>query len=161
MLHLPVEETDWRPTIAYGNQQFLRQAFMAGCFDYLKDPWGPEELLFRLERLFQVSHKPLKWQGLSLQGNILAAESGLTIMLTHPESIILKHLLSNQGEVVPREALFYAIWGHLPNTKSRAVDVHISSLRKKISRLLADNDGINPITSVRRIGYMIPDVAER
>jgi DNA-binding response OmpR family regulator len=159
MLGVPVSESVWLPMIAYGDHNYLRQAFLAGCFDFLKDPWGPEELLFRLERLFRISHKPLEWQGLSLLGNILTADSGFREVLTHPEAAILKQLLSNQGEVVPREALFYAIWGRLPDNKSRAIDVHISSLRKKITRLLADNESINPITSVRRIGYMVPEVA--
>jgi DNA-binding response OmpR family regulator len=151
--------SSWVPVIAYGASYDMRRAFLAGCFDYLKDPWGPEELVLRLDRLFRVTRKPQTWMGLSLNGCVLSSDRG-TEDLSFVEAAILKTLLAHRGEVVPRDALFYTIWGHLPENASRAVDVHISSLRKKILRLCADNDtGTSVITSVRRIGYMIADDA--
>lgn len=150
---------DWIPVIAYGAPYDMRRAFLAGCFDYLKDPWGADELVLRLDRLFRVTHRPQAWRGLSLNGCILSSETGQE-ELSYVEAAILKTLLAHRGQVVPREALFYTIWGHLPKNASRAVDVHISSLRKKILRLCADNDtGTSVITSVRRIGYTIADDA--
>ena len=158
MLEQDSQKAEWMPMIAYGSQLHLHRAILAGCFDYLKDPWSPEELLFRLGRLFRSSTRPLTSQRLTLQGSVLSSETGTRVQLSHPEATILKHLLINSGEVVPREALFYAIWGRVPESKSRAVDVHISSLRKKMGGLLADNvEGDNPIMSVRRVGYMISD----
>ncbi len=149
----------WIPVIAYGASYDMRRAFLAGCFDYLKDPWFPEELLLRLDRLFRVTHRPQSWRGVTLQGCLLVSDRGQE-ELSYVEAIILKTLLAHRGEVVPRDVLFYAIWGHLPDNASRAVDVHISSLRKKIHRLCADNDtGMSVITSVRRIGYTIADDA--
>jgi hypothetical protein len=147
---------NWFPVIAYGTPYDMRRAFLAGCFDYLKDPWGPEELLLRLDRLFRVTHRPQSWRGLSLQGCILASETEEE-ELSYVEAVILKTLLAHRGEIVPRDVLFYSIWGHLPDTASRAVDVHISTLRKKIRRLCADDPGVGVITSVRRIGYTIAD----
>jgi DNA-binding response OmpR family regulator len=150
---------NWLPVIAYGASYYMRRAFLAGCFDYLKDPWGPEELILRLDRLFRVTHRPQTWRGLSLKGCLLVSEKGQE-ELSYVEALILKALLAHRGEVVPRDVLFYAIWGHLPDNASRAVDVHISSLRKKILRLCADNDtGMSVITSVRRVGYTIADDA--
>ncbi len=151
--------SSWLPVIAYGATYDMRRAFLAGCFDYLKDPWGPEELLLRLDRLFRVTHRPQTWRGLTLQGCLLTSDRGQE-ELSYVEGVILKTLLAHRGEVVPRDVLFYGIWGHLPENASRAVDVHISSLRKKIRRLSADNDtGTSVITSVRRIGYTIADDA--
>ena len=148
-------EPQWLPVIAYGDPYQLRQAFLAGCFDYLKDPWGPDELLLRLERLFRLSFRPSEWGSLALRGCTLKTGDGEEVELTYQEAAILKHLLSHRGQIVPREALFYVIWGHVPECGSRAVDVHISSLRKKINSLLADNDREALITTVRRAGYMI------
>jgi len=149
----------WLPVIAYGASYDMRRAFLAGCFDYLKDPWAPEELVLRLDRLFRVPHRPQAWRGLSLQGCLLVSDKGQE-ELSYVEAVILKTLLAHRGEVVPRDVLFYAIWGRLPENASRAVDVHISSLRKKIRSLCADNDtGASVITSVRRIGYTIADDA--
>ncbi len=150
---------NWIPVIAYGASYDMRRAFLAGCFDYLKDPWGAEELVLRLDRLFRVTHRPQAWRGLSLNGCVLSSDKGQE-ELSYVEAAILKTLLAHRGQVVPRDALFYTIWGRLPGYASRAVDVHISSLRKKVLRLCADNDtGTSVITSVRRIGYMIADDA--
>jgi DNA-binding response OmpR family regulator len=151
--------SSWIPVIAYGASYDMRRAFLAGCFDYIKDPWGPEELVLRLDRLFRVTHRPEAWRGLSLNGCVLSSDKGQE-ELSFVEAAILKTLLAHRGEVVPRDALFYTIWGRLPENASRAVDVHISSLRKKILGLCADNvTGMSVITSVRRVGYMIADDA--
>jgi DNA-binding response OmpR family regulator len=148
-------EPRWLPVIAYGDSYQLRQAFLAGCFDYLRDPWGPDELLLRLERLFKLSFRPSEWGRLALRGCTLRSSDGDEVELTYQEAAILKHLLSHRGQIVPRDALFYVIWGRVPHQGSRAVDVHISSLRKKITSLLADNERETLITTVRRAGYMI------
>jgi hypothetical protein len=142
----------WLPVIAYGSHFLLRKAFLTGCYDYLRDPWGPQELLIRLERLIQVLGKYhlLSFGSLFLKDNYLTSPAGRT-ELSYQESRILKMLLRQQGTVVTREALFYAIWDKPPAYNSRVIDVHISAIKKKLE--LHHLGHI--IITVRRQGYLI------
>jgi len=54
---------------------------------------------------------------------------------------------------VSREALYYGIWGRSAAGQSRAVDMHIASLRKKLRRLFPESGDC--IRSVRGVGYLI------
>ncbi len=150
LLPLFADRLPYFPTIAYGKASHLRQAFLAGCVDYLKEPWSVEELFLRLERLLSAWKAPIEGCSLSFSGNRLCSGDS-AVSLTHPESLLLKTLLKNRGRIVSREVFFYALWGKLPSTQSRTVDVHISSLRKKIRTLTS----VDPISTFRGVGYCI------
>lgn len=74
------------------------------------------------------------------------------IQLSLQETEILVILASNKNEIISRDRLFYRLWGK-PNNSSRVVDMHISSLRKKIARL-SDKTVNSNIISFRKRGYM-------
>jgi hypothetical protein len=141
----------WLPVIAYGSPFFLREAFSMGACDYLKDPWDLSELEIRLKKaLTDPACAAIgESDGITLTGNRLTMKTG-EIALSVNESRILKVLLRKRGEVVPREVLYYAIWGKMKNTASRVVDVHISLLRRKL-------EGTAPwrIRQVRGEGYIL------
>ena len=61
---------------------------------------------------------------------------------------------SRPRRVVSRDALFYRLWGRFPATASRAVDVHVASLRKKLARVGATPP---PLTTARGLGYLWSD----
>jgi DNA-binding response OmpR family regulator len=140
--------------IGYGPAETLSACFLAGCDDYLKDPWTPEELGWRVRKncpspgsLFRLT-----WGSFEI-GSLELKTSGGSCRLCTQERSVLRMLAVNAGEAVSREALYYGMWGKPPPAGSRAADMHIASLRKKLRRLFPATRGC--IRSVRGIGYLM------
>ena len=144
------------PIIAFGPPGLLRPAFLAGCADYLKDPWTPDELSLRaLNVLARLRGRfVFPWGEISFEGTNLVTPGGL-VGLTHHESRLLGALLQNRGAPVSREALGYVLWGKPGSKRSRAIDAHLSAVRRKVSAVLPGK-GRRFIISVRSQGYMVP-----
>jgi hypothetical protein len=144
------------PLIAYGPASLLRSAYLAGCVDYLRDPWTAEELSLRalaaLGRLPAAHVFP--WGVLRMEGCMLEGPGGRA-ELTAPEERILKELLASRGEAVPREALALCAWGCPARPGSRALDARVSAVRRKI-RAAFPGAGGRFIASVRGEGYRVP-----
>ncbi len=140
--------------IVSGNQKDLASSFNAGCTDFLKDPWDNDELEARILKALENYNLQIEWGKLILSQKTISSDNFATD-ISIEEYIILKKLLENKSEPVPREALLYALWGnHIKN--SRAVDMHISRLRKKIEILKKhDNSCCSSIKTIRSYGYMI------
>jgi hypothetical protein len=152
-----------RPVIAYGDARRLRSAFLLGAADYLKNPWSPEELWIRLERILQgwnARHR-FPWGTLSIRSNRLhckrqaSADSLANVALSYQQRRILGALLKERGKPVSRGVLFQIVWGRTAPKGSRAVDVHVSSLNRKIRQIVGDEMKGRLVTSVRGYGYMI------
>jgi len=142
------------PFIAYGNRGFLEVAVLKGCTDYLREPWGREELVFRVQKTLSglAGRKTGDELGWKLLGGRLAYGDRI-IDLSFPESLVFKVFLAHKGELVDRETLYYTLWGKLPAEKSRVIDVHVSSLRRKL-KYLKNDPGHNAILPVRGYGYL-------
>src|SRR5690242_8078695 len=61
-----------------------------------------------------------------------AAVDSRRIVLTKKEYELLALLVQNAGEIIPREALLWRIWGYSSQIRTRTLDVHIRRLRKKM-----------------------------
>ena len=145
------------PVLAYGPEQGLAPAFVRGCIDYLRDPWTVTELQLRVQRwLDRRTGTGAAIGGIRLAGTTLHGPSA-TVALSVAEARLLDMLLYNAGRVTGREALFYRLWGRLPDAPSRVVDVHVAALRRKC--LIACGDGAAggglTITAVRGEGYLL------
>jgi len=145
---------NWHPVIAYGSQFFLSGAFLAGCADFLKIPWKHEELYFRIKKVLPPRHFTLECgRTITLAGSKLVSQNKC-IHLNKGELDILKVLLNNAGNIVPRWKLSFVLYGKERN--GRAVDNCISRLRKKIKSV---GSGIRTellIRTVRGKGYVLP-----
>jgi two-component system response regulator VanR len=75
--------------------------------------------------------------------------------LNRQEYLLLRCLCRNRGTVVPREVLFYELWGS-EGGNSRVVDMHVVNLRKKLRRLVRNEKSDAIIYTVRGSGYSIP-----
>jgi DNA-binding response OmpR family regulator len=126
-----------RPLIAYGNAESISIAFLAGCEDYLKEPWDEEELAFRLERIARRLSVGFGWGFADSRAHAAVSPSG-SVELSKHELSILKTLAVYRGDVVPKEALQYAAWGNL-SPSSRRLDMCICSLRKKLAAIAPEN----------------------
>lgn len=92
------------------------------------------------------------WGSFELRSLEIGTARG-SCVLSLQEARILRLLLHQRGEPVPREALFYAVWGRPPTGESRVVDVHVSNLRGKLRRLFPESRGC--LRSVRGVGYLL------
>lgn len=52
--------------------------------------------------------------------------------LTRKEYELLALLVEHAGEIIPREALLFRVWGYGAGIRTRTLDVHVRRLRKKL-----------------------------
>jgi two-component system response regulator CpxR len=72
------------------------------------------------------------------------------IVLTSAEFDILLTLVRRSGECVTREELTEQVLGRPVGISDRAIDNHVSSLRRKLG---AQVGGVERIRSIRHLGY--------
>ena len=127
-----------------------------GADDYVAKPFSPRELLARLRAVVRRSQPTLESERLSSAGISVdtgtreAWVDGQPVALTGLEIDLLIALLRRAGRVIPRAALLELAGRGDITVNERAVDVHISRLRKKLG-----DEPANRIKTVRGIGYVL------
>jgi two-component system alkaline phosphatase synthesis response regulator PhoP len=132
-----------------------------GADDYLTKPLNLEELLLRVHKLIDKNKKLQDKSSLgnsySFGNNVIdfkaqeaSTKSGQKIQLSKKETMLLKLLIENKNEVVPREKILQAVWGYNVYPTTRTIDNFILNFRKYF-----EDDSRNPkyFHSVRGVGY--------
>lgn len=137
----------------------------AGADDYLAKPFGMMELVARVNALMRrstTSHfledDVLTCGRLTLSISAHSVEiDRVPIILTLKEFDLLKTLMKNRGLVLTREKLLDEVWGidSIAIGETRTVDVHIQTLRQKLSQEVPGADCC--IQTIRGVGYRIND----
>ncbi len=142
------------PVIGWGAVEGMRSAWLSGCEDYLREPWGPEELGLRAQAVLARAARRFSfpWGSLGLDGDELRTPGG-TVPLTRHQSVVLAALLRARGRPVPRAALSYALTGRAGGAQGRAIDMHVSALRRKMREAVPEARRF--IVCVRGQGYMV------
>ena len=131
----------------------------SGIDDYVVKPFSPREVLARVRALLRrvgVRHETRSGELRLDTRSRRVTLSGEVVELSRLEYDLLVTLAQHPGLVWSRERLLERIWdGSLPGS-SRVVDVHITSLRKKLSD---DPEDPSYIETVRGVGYRFRDEA--
>lgn len=125
-----------------------------GADDYVTKPFGVLELLARIQNKLRhlKDNKTLSLGNIEmdLQRHEVTVD-GTIINLTYKEFELLKLLLEKPDEVVNRDHIFQVVWGSDLILESRTIDMHIKSIRKKLTEAKSTIE----ILTVRAVGYRL------
>ena len=130
-----------------------------GADDYLPKPFEPRELVARLQTVLRrmrttpsspaALEGPLRFVGLEVDPVTRTAKrQGETLELTSTEFDLLLLLARAPAQVHSRDDILAALRGHVADLYTRAVDIVVSRLRKKLEPL-------DCIRTVRHAGYAL------
>ena len=141
-----------------------------GADDYLPKPFNDRELVARMKAILRRSHnkadaeavdqsvpsdehKPLEFKGITLYpGRQQAVYHGKDLDLTGTEFLLLQMLIRNPGQILSRDLLSMEVLGKRLSPFDRAIDMHMSNLRKK----LPVRDDSSPwFKTLRGRGYLL------
>ncbi len=144
---------------AVGEEQEKVRALEAGADDYVTKPFGPRELVARLEaalrRAGTGSDQPLiRADGLELDiaGHAVSLD-GEPVHLTPTEFELLRVLMVNRGRLLTHGALLTEVWGPAYADDVATLRTHIANLRRKVG---ADG-AARHIRTEAGIGYRFVD----
>ncbi|MFD3272748.1 response regulator transcription factor [Paenibacillus dendritiformis] len=140
------------------------QGLKCGADDYITKPFGVAELLARVGAVLRrvSSDEPAETEEADDKviaiGDLRIYPEKYEVTLHHEliplrpkEFEVLLYLVQRPGMVITRDDLMNAVWGFDYIGGQRTVDVHVSSLRKKLEM----NQRSVQIDSIRGVGYKL------
>lgn len=132
-----------------------------GADDYVVKPVRMSELLARLRAVARRARGPrervsrMEYRDVVVEfGKHRVLKGGRELQLSNKEFELLRMLMEARGEVVHRADLASAIWGSSVVVASKTLDVHVSSLRRKLG-----DDPRRPryVATVWGVGFRLVD----
>ncbi len=123
---------------AVGEEDAKVRALAAGADDYVTKPFGPRELIARLQanlrRLEPEHDEPVITTGdltVDLAARVVTLQ-GEEVHLTPIEFDLLRLLIRNRGRLMTHRDLLVAVWGNGYADDTQVLRAHIANLRRKI-----------------------------
>ncbi len=129
---------------AVGDEDAKVRALAAGADDYVTKPFGPRELIARLEaslrRVGPERDEPVIVAGeLTVDlGSRTVTLGGEPVHLTPIEFDLLRLLVRNRGRLMTHRELLVSVWGSGYAQDTQVLRTHIANLRRKIEPPDAD-----------------------
>ena len=136
--------------------------FEMGANDYLKKPFGMQELIVRIKALLgracTVTQQPVEAERFTIGQYLFDAvvqrlthvPTGNRTELSYRESEILRRLCLHPSEVVTSQSLLLELWGDDSFFNNKSLHVFITKLRHRLGQ-----DPSLRIVNVRGIGYKL------
>lgn len=135
-------------------EEDLVYGFGLGADDYIKKPFGMEELKARVSahlRRESREHRAVLQSGdfqFDLQGMKLMVRNS-NINLTKGEYQICEYLARHRGQVFSREQIYEAVFGYDSESNDNTIATHIMNIRNKLNDV-----SLSPIQTVWGVGYI-------
>lgn len=131
-------------------------ALEAGVDDVVALPARARELVARVRAAIRRSPVPAAEETVIEVGDVRLDPTGYVVTLegvrvdmTRKEFELLRLLMTNAGQTVPRRVLIERVWGW-ESTEGKTLDTHIRRIRSKIE---TDPSAPARIVTVRKVGY--------
>jgi two-component system, OmpR family, KDP operon response regulator KdpE len=142
---------------AVGEEEQKVRALEAGADDYVTKPFGPKELVARLNAAIRrapggVEEPVVELDGLriDLSGRSVQRD-GEDVHLTPTEFGLLRTMVRNRGRLMTHRALLTEVWGSAWSEDTATLRTHVANLRRKIE----PEDGPRLIRTDPGVGYRI------
>ena len=149
-----------KPDVLVADVMMPREGFELGANDYLKKPFGMQELIVRIKallgRAIRTEASPTRREVYEVGAYLFTPRTqrlhhnGTETELSHRESEILRRLCEHQDQVVDMRDILLDLWGDDSFFNQRSLHVFITKLRHKLNR-----DERIRIVNVRGIGYKL------
>ncbi|HZE03661.1 MAG TPA: response regulator transcription factor [Solirubrobacteraceae bacterium] len=123
---------------AVGEEEAKVRALAAGADDYVTKPFGPRELIARVQanlRRVAPGHEESRITAGDLTIDFatrVVTAGGREVHLTPTEFDLLKLLVRNRGRLMTHRDLLVAVWGDGYGDDTQVLRAHIANLRRKI-----------------------------
>jgi two-component system, OmpR family, KDP operon response regulator KdpE len=123
---------------AVGSEDAKVNALAVGADDYVTKPFGPRELIARLQAaLRRVATEPdepmIKADGLVIDlASRVVTSQGDEVHLTPKEFDLLRLLARNRGRLMTHRELLTTVWGPGYGQDTQVLRAHVANLRRKI-----------------------------
>jgi two-component system KDP operon response regulator KdpE len=140
---------------AIGDEDAKVRALAAGADDYVTKPFGPRELIARLEanlRRQAGDAEPAVIEAGGLEVDLarrLVRRDGQEVHLTPKEFELLRQLVRNRGRLLTHRELLISVWGAGYGDDTQVLRAHMANLRRKIEPA----EGPRVIRTESGVGY--------
>ncbi len=123
---------------AVGDEEAKVRALAAGADDYVTKPFGPPELIARLEAVLrrarpEAGEPTISADGLEIDlAARMVRREGEEVHLTPTEFELLRVLAQNRGRLMTHSALLSEVWGPAYADDLQVLRAHVANLRRKI-----------------------------